>query len=53
MNSDFKQRQWDEKQKVAVAQVARALEEFETTNGSSKWKLLTIRLDKYKNIIYF
>lgn len=34
LNSDFKQKHWDEKQKLAVAQVARALEEFDSKNGS-------------------
>lgn len=33
LNSDFKQKHWDEKQKLAVAQVARALDEFDNKNG--------------------
>lgn len=39
MNADFKQKHWDEKQKNAVAQVARSIEEFETLNGSSKFTI--------------
>lgn len=44
MNADFKQKHWDEKQKNAVAQVARSIEEFETLNGSSKFFFMISRI---------
>lgn len=36
INNDFKQKQWDEKQKKVVAEISRQIAEFDASNSSSK-----------------